>query len=293
MVPHYYLYLLAFLLLLLLLHILAAPLEINSTPYDLDVVTTLPSPRNDFLRIVSGVPARNNEFPYLVMLTRINGYVFCGGALISNYYVLTAAHCLENKAASGIVVRLGEYDWSTINDGFHVNFQVQNFILHPKFIRLVAYNDIAIIRLTSPVYQADTIKSICLPPNKSFAGEKATVAGWGATDINIGVPSHVLQKLDLQVLSQESCRSFFHGSSMYLNKDKLCAWAQNKDSCKGDSGGPLAWQNQSTKRHYLIGIISMGFRCGETNMPGLYTRITSYIDWIKSNTQNDTTICWS
>lgn len=256
--------------------------------------------QDDLWRIEGGVKAEMDEFPYMAMLTHTTGYLFCGAALISNYYVLTAAHCVYNgesvKLPSNVVVRLGDYNWDTEEESNHVNIPAMKITIHPKFHYDNTFHDLALVRMASPAPQTTLITPVCLPPpDKTFAGQTAVLSGWGSTDID-GFPTKYLQKAKLTVLGQEECSDRLKGFRIYLIPEKVCAFAQKTASCKGDSGGPLVWEDDSTSpetpKRQLVGIVSLSLRCASQNLPGLYTRVSSYLDWIRNNTADDNSICW-
>jgi len=248
---------------------------------------------NDYFRVVGGTPTQIEDFPFTVILTyRETAILFCGGALISDRYVLTAAHCIMNKLAADIVVRLGVTDWSEMEDSIHHAIPAVEVFSHPKFSYLTTHYDIGLVKLERSAPTTPKVSPICLPDPSSFADESAVIVGWGATSVD-GFPINFLHKLSLKVLSNEDCKKRLDNRSIFLNKNKLCAWAEKKDSCRGDSGGPLVWEDSKPqeKRKLLIGISSSGFKCGLTNLPGIYTRVSSYLDWIKEVTNDDPNLC--
>lgn len=110
----------------------------------------------------------------------------------------------------------------------------------------------------------------------------ATVAGWGAVKSE-GSQSNVAKKTFVKVLSQEECK---HASVIgrHLEKDNLCAYGEGTDSCQGDSGGPLMWNVSS--RYEQIGVVSWGIGCATKDAPGVYSRVTEFLDWIVAHTQD-------
>ncbi|XP_076309331.1 uncharacterized protein LOC143224851 isoform X1 [Tachypleus tridentatus] len=235
-------------------------------------------------RIVGGKEADPGDWLWMAALIRgpadLTGQ-FCGGALINRYYVLTAAHCTEGFTANTIKVRLGEYDFSKTDDNSPTDVAVAEIKSHPNFDKVRYYNDIALLRLENPVTYSDFIRPICLPdPRNDLRSKVATVIGWGTLAYG-GASSNVLQEVDIPVWDNEECNKTF---VQKISKVFLCAGSKNgdKDSCQGDSGGPLMWEAPN-RRWTLIGIVSWGIRCAEPNYPGVYTRVTEFLDWIREN----------
>merc|ERR1712240_666348 len=168
-------------------------------------------------RIVGGVETETNEYPWQVALVSSGGSrPFCGGTLISCSHVLTAAHCTAGSSASSISVLVGEHriDDNTLD------------------------NDYSILTLAQPVKFSTTVAPACLPADnsKDFAGEMATVSGWGTLSSGGNQPT-VLNEVDVTVQSNAQCQTAY-GSSITSNM--ICAADAGKDACQGDSGGPLS-----------------------------------------------------
>ncbi|XP_047471300.1 venom protease-like [Penaeus chinensis] len=252
--------------------------------------TQTPAPTTNFdacgvgphVRIVGGVPAREAEFPWVVavMRTGANPNQYCGGALISNRHVLTAAHCLAGFDWSTIWVRVGEYDFSQNGDTPHIDVQIADFRLHSNFNSRTFENDIALLILGQPVTFNKHVRKICLPPaGESFINRRATVTGWGALAYQ-GPVSPVLNKVELPIWDNERCDAAY---DQPIRSTMLCAGLPEggQDSCQDDSGGPL--MVEINNNWAVVGIVSFGTRCAEPGKPGVYTRVNSFLDWIRSN----------
>ena len=183
--------------------------------------------------VSNGDPARPNEFPWMVNVNHK-----CGGSLISEEWVLTAAHCVFRKG--GNMVELGQHDKRTSA----MRISTSRVIIHRYFNRATLDNDIALLKLKNPVDLSNPdLGKICLPTNRAgtFAGSSATVAGWGRTSVNSG-GSVVLRKTDIKVLSNNRCRQYGGRWRSRLTSAMMCTvphhWENNhwQGACKGDSG---------------------------------------------------------
>ena len=178
------------------------------------------------------------------------------GALITDRHVLTAAHCLTKVTPNDIMIRIGEYDFSdSVEDG--EDFAITNFKIHPRYNTNNQENDIAIITLRQRVPFDGLIKPVCLPQrNRDYAGQIATVVGWGATAYT-GSGSSRLKQVSLPVWPKADCAGVFHNK--VEGKSMICAGLKEggRDSCQGDSGGPLIGHGPSEqvddRRHRVLG----------------------------------------
>ncbi|KAL0132021.1 hypothetical protein PUN28_000055 [Cardiocondyla obscurior] len=233
-------------------------------------------------RIAGGQPADPKEWPWMAALLRQGAIQYCGGVLITDRHVLTAAHCVYRYKPRDVTVRLGEYDFTTSEETRSLDFMVSEIRIHRDFKLNTYEHDIAIIKIHRPTTFNSYIWPICLPPvQQSFENKNAIVTGWG-TQYYGGPASTVLLETAVPVWPQERCvRSF----TQLIPNTTLCAGAYEggRDACQGDSGGPLLHQ-LANGRWVNIGIVSWGIRCGEPGYPGIYTRVSSYLDWIFANT---------
>ncbi|XP_066473145.1 coagulation factor XII [Tiliqua scincoides] len=238
-------------------------------------------------RVVGGMVALSGAHPYIAAIYLEEQ--FCGGSLISSCWVLTAAHCLENRPdASKISVVLGQtlYNISTEHS---VKFQVQDYQLHENYSMFSNQHDIALVRLKekTPGRCAEfshSILPVCLPSSlETFNGSKQChVAGWGHQYEGADKLSVFLQEADMPLIPHEQCSSHeVHG--VHITSDMLCAGYLDgrADACQGDSGGPLVCEEQNGAT--LHGIVSWGTGCAQENKPGVYTNVAHHLDWIRSH----------
>ncbi|KAI4457441.1 tryptase-related [Holotrichia oblita] len=240
---------------------------------------------DDNPRIVNGTSVETHEFPWMARLSYFNRF-YCGGMLINDRYVLTAAHCVKGFMWFMIKVTFGELDRCDDKDRPESRFVLR--AVAGAFSFLNFDNDIALLRLNDRVPITDKIKPICLPTRTDnlYVGVKATATGWGTLKED-GKPSCILQKVEVPVISNEECRMTNYTSKM-ISDNMMCAGypkTGEKDSCQGDSGGPLI-AARPNKQHELIGVVSWGNGCARAGYPGVYTRVTRYLDWILQNSRD-------
>ncbi|KAL7863249.1 hypothetical protein SRHO_G00122330 [Serrasalmus rhombeus] len=241
-------------------------------------------PLNTRIRIVGGSQAAPGEIPWQVALVmNSTQQVFCGGSIVSELWVITAAHCLEECKDKDFIVRVGEHDVSK-KDSTEQDLGVEKRVVHPRYNPAVSlYNhDVALLRLRSPIRFSEHVGPICLGP-KAFTesllnlDSLAVVSGWGRLRFN-GQPATTLQKVEVPFVDRSKCKD---SSSDRITHVMFCAGYSDgaKDACQGDSGGPHA--NQFHKTWFLTGIVSWGEECAKKGKYGVYTRVGSYYKWIQ------------
>uniref|UniRef100_U5EHU2 CLIP domain-containing serine protease n=1 Tax=Corethrella appendiculata TaxID=1370023 RepID=U5EHU2_9DIPT len=259
-------------------------------------------------RIVGGEITHISDYPWMARLYYNLGQgkfgYRCGGSLINDRYVLTAAHCIKAIPATWklIQVRLGDWDSESEHDCEDddcsdpvVDVDVESVTVHNEYSpsSKAQYNDIALIRMRRAVRYTDWVKPVCLPvtatlKNKDVTGVKLFVAGWGKTEFSSG--SRFKLHVGLVARSLAQCNSAYTRSGAVLKDTQLCAGGdKGKDSCSGDSGGPLMKEETSTGNpfYWIVGIVSFGPKnCGTENLPGVYTKVSKYVNWIESNVRN-------
>ncbi|XP_038610616.1 serine protease 27-like [Tachyglossus aculeatus] len=239
-------------------------------------------------RMVGGEDAEEQEWPWQVSIQR-NGSHFCGGSLITEQWVMTAAHCFSNSSdTSQYQVLLGARQ--LVNPGPHAVYaKVMKVESNPQYSGMASSADVALVKLDAPVTFNDHIMPVCVPDlGVDFqAGMKCWVTGWGSPSEQDHLPNpRILQKLEVPIIDTQKCNVLYSKDPekgllpKTIKDDMLCAgYAEGKkDACKGDSGGPLVCRFGQT--WLQAGVISWGEGCARKNRPGVYIRVTAHHDWI-------------
>uniref|UniRef100_A0A1I8PFQ3 Peptidase S1 domain-containing protein n=2 Tax=Stomoxys calcitrans TaxID=35570 RepID=A0A1I8PFQ3_STOCA len=210
-------------------------------------------------------------------------FQFCGATLINDRYALTAAHCVHGMDMKGITIRLLQLDKNAASEGILRRVTAVN--MHRQYSTTTLQHDIALLKLDQPVPLRDPIRPICLPvgTNHNFDFKPAIVAGWGLTSDG-GSSSSYLREVTVPVLTNAQCKATSYQSMIV--ETMLCAGylEGGKDACQGDSGGPLIVRESNFFR--LAGVVSFGYGCASPDAPGVYTRVSKYLDWIAANTRD-------
>ena len=254
--------------------------------------------------IVGGIATRLGDYPYMALLGYlIDGETFylCGGSILNRKYILTAAHCHSVDQPIREVV-IGEHTIGKTEPP-PKTYAVEKVIQHPEWNLAEFYNgnDIALIRVKGIIkllsYDGNSIAvPVCLPwPSEDIedivAEQRLIVTGWGRTSNKKNITDENLQKYQaasgtmirdyLPVIDEDTCKK----SSGSVNYSiQICAGAQRgRDSCKGDSGGPMVFREFSGDPYYQVGIVSFGTKTCGIGKPTIATRVTAFLEWIQAN----------
>lgn len=264
------------------------PLVTNPKPVSVSVANC----DNSVPLIVGGEEARPGEFPHQAAL----GYVEtgggggvewrCGGTLISEQFVMTAAHCARPSSLLVLArVRVGTVRLS--GDGA-TEVGVAEVIVHPQYRPPAKYNDIALVRTSRAVRLTRLVAPACLPSSGKAAAAAGVATGWGHT-AHGGHSSDRLMKVALTFVPNDVCaRDYEKVQKRYLPSgilsSMMCAGerAGGRDACQGDSGGPLQVARADHSCLYdVLGVTSFGKGCANPNSPGVYTRVEYFVSWIE------------
>jgi len=206
-----------------------------------------------------------NEWPWFVDMGH------CGGALISHDWVVTAAQCMRNGNHPTRAI-MGSHQKNGV-DGQICN--VQRVIVHPRYNRTTFTYDVALVKLDCRVVYTDTIRAIVLPRSTDSLrdGSAVDVAGYGQQEEGSHSPaSSELLAATLYTVSANACANHYNT----LDNTMMCAYADGRDSCTGDSGGALVSHD-----HVLYGLVSYGRGCGREGVPAVYHYVPSSVHWIR------------
>jgi secreted trypsin-like serine protease len=229
---------------------------------------------------VGGNTADAGEWPWQALVRP--GPFLCGGSLIADDWVLTAAHCVTGFGPANVTVTLGDHT-IFVSDGTEQVFNsVAQVIIHPDYDSSSNDNDVALLQLPTPAaLLPGQVEVVSLNREADIApGTLATVTGWGTTSEG-GVIAQILQEVEIPVVTNQVCNQSYGGG---ITSNMLCAGFQTggKDSCQGDSGGPLVIPVNNSWAQ--IGIVSFGNGCARPDFYGVYSRVSALVGWIESIT---------
>ncbi|XP_036114694.1 transmembrane protease serine 4 [Molossus molossus] len=228
-------------------------------------------------RVVGGEVASGDSWPWQVSI-QYNDQHICGGSILDAHWVLTAAHCFRKYLhVPGWKVRVGSHKLGHFPSlPVAKIFAAEHNTSHPKD------KDIALVKLQYPLTFSGTVRPICLPfPDEELPpATPLWVIGWGFTEQGGGKMSDVLLQGSVQVINRTRCNAedAYQGE---VTQQMLCAGVLEGgvDTCQGDSGGPLMYHSDLWQ---VVGIVSWGHGCGGPSTPGVYTKVTAYLNWIYS-----------
>lgn len=259
---------------------------------DLDPERNCYVPRPTAVGVVGGNDAERSEFPHMALL----GYGFdedsaqwiCAGSLVSENFILTAGHCISSPSLGQVkYVALGILKRTDPSDLWQ-KYHVKRIIAHPGYKPPSKYNDIALLETQTRVTFSEGVRPACLHFEEVANDNKAVATGWGALGRRREL-ADTLQSVYLEEFPEEECTKLYPQHRLLRRgfdySTQMCYGhhGEVRDTCEGDSGGPL--QNRyhiSSCQYTVIGITSTGRQCGILGSTGLYTRVYTYLHWIES-----------
>ncbi|KAK9980415.1 hypothetical protein ABG768_000026 [Culter alburnus] len=232
------------------------------------------------IRIVNGTKCPPGDCPWQALLINEDNIGYCGGTILNQYFILSAAHCMNQSLSTRVV--LGEFDTLVI-EGREVTHDVDEILIHKNYMPDTYHNDIALIKLNKPIKFTRFILPACLPES-NFAErvlmrqEEGIVSGFGRVREG-GLQSTILQKLAVPYIDRGKC---IESSKFKISNRMFCAGydQEEKDACQGDSGGPHVTRYKNT--WFVTGVVSWGEGCARKGKYGVYTQVSKYIQWIQN-----------
>ncbi|XP_056612926.1 chymotrypsin-like protease CTRL-1 [Triplophysa dalaica] len=230
--------------------------------------------------MVHGGVGALSVWPWQVSIQTSKGVHFCGGTLINQNWILTAAHCPVQAGYHNVI--LGEHDRGSDDNAVQIR-KIAKVVVHPRFNKRIFNNDVALLRLSSPAQITSRVGPVQLVNSSTNipSGTLCVTTGWGRTETGLG--PRILQEATLPIVSTAGCRQYW-GRTRSITDSMICAGGSGSSSCQGDSGGPLLCDSNGV--WYQVGIVSWGTLDCSVNAPGVYSRVSYLRQWIDTVLSN-------
>jgi secreted trypsin-like serine protease len=230
--------------------------------------------------IVGGIEAQPNEFPWQVSIRTKSNQHYCGGIIINEMWILTASHCMDGDIPAGVSIVVGDHTRNQPSD-VRQTLNVSNIFMHESYDPYWYYNDIALVKLETPIALNDEVWPVCAPDATDlYTYQKSQVSGWGTLSPGGACCPQTLQYVTVNITTNEYCDNAYPDDP--VTSDMICATdnsgSNERDSCQGDSGGPLTVKEEDG-RFVVVGIVSWGIGCA-SGWPGVYNRVGHFVDWV-------------
>jgi trypsin len=242
--------------------------------------------------IVGGQNAQPGQFPWQIGLQRKSGQQFfhsCGGSILNERWVVTAGHCVQGVSLKAMRVVAGDHN-RTVNEGVEQFSAVRRAVIHPQYNSGTLVNDIALLELATPLILSSQRRTAAIPlftPADSAAGldapgTLATISGWGTTSEGGSLPATLLFA-QVPVVSDAEARAAYGDGDIADSMLGAGFTEGGVDTCQGDSGGPLVLSTPSGFK--LAGLTSWGIGCAREGLPGIYTEVSFFNNFVLSTIQ--------
>uniref|UniRef100_A0A194ALG2 Putative elastase-1-like protein n=1 Tax=Pinctada fucata TaxID=50426 RepID=A0A194ALG2_PINFU len=234
-------------------------------------------------RIVGGTNAEEHAWPWQLSL-QYTGRHICGASLISEWYAITAAHCVSDANNPGnYIVVAGEHDLSR-DSGTEQKLAITKITKHPQYNENgVGFpNDIAVLQLSLPAKLVENkVATVSLPTKDNYDRDECYITGWGLTQGGGSSLPNILQQTGTNALTHTECRNVLGFYSYLVHSSyHICAYDRGSGGCNGDSGGPMVC---SVDNHWeVVGAASWVISGCNTDYPTAYVRVKTYVEWIQS-----------